>query len=359
MIKNLINIIAVASAVAFPAVKVQKAAEPTTGYKIYEGQYVSEILIGDIQHDYIGLEGHYELGAFEDVNTNNFFNIAVWINSGGIVYNSFISFNGEGYTLIDWEKSGLSFEPYYESRPYPLTKTNFCLYLKKPLKVLRSYPWTEKYLSYTSPAREFAAGYDGLIPSFYYTSISGNKSFLDSINSVSSLVQGKLWTSGDVSSLHIEKDDFIFQYYYVYASAEVTEQLYIVYLRAYAKSKDGQKVADYNISELANIDLHKNIRKVGSYIFPEPVSTLETKSGYYNILRSGGAYGLTDSVKKYEEGYKDGQENPTFKSFIVSAFEACSAFFSLPVLGEHITIGTLIGSFVGLGALFLLIRLFR
>ena len=74
MIKNIIKIIAVASAVAFPAVKVQKAAEPTTGYKIYEGQYVSEILIGDIAHDYMGKEGQWELGAFKDVNTNNYFN---------------------------------------------------------------------------------------------------------------------------------------------------------------------------------------------------------------------------------------------------------------------------------------------
>lgn len=61
----------------------------------------------------------------------------------------------------------------------------------------------------------------------------------------------------------------------------------------------------------------------------------------------------------YGQGFIDGQNNPTFKSFIVSAFDACSAFFNIPILGSNITIGTLIGSFVGLGALFLIIKLFR
>ena len=363
MIKNIIKIIAVASAVAFPAVNVQKAAKPTTGYQLYVGQYVSEIYIGDILHNYSRSEGEWELGAFEDLNTDLHFDIAIKINSIGIVDNAYMQFQNKSQTLIDWEKSGLSLDPAYNDEwkqwKYSVTKTNFVLYLKRPLKAIRIYNWTDEYLAYTSPAREFAAGYDGFIPSFYYTSISGNEDYISKINSLTGLITGKVWTSGDVSSLNIEKDEFVFQYYYVYASAEATEQLYTVYLRAYAKSKDGQKVSDFNISELAYIDFHKNIKRVGSYTFPKPVSTLETKEGYYNIIRSGGAYGLTDSIKNYEEGYKDGQGNPTFKSFIVSAFEACAAFFSLPVLGEHITVGTLIGSFVGLGALFLIIKLFR
>lgn len=363
MIKKILKLIAVAQAVAFPAVNVQKAEKPTTGFQIYQDQYVSEILIGDITHNYGRGKGEWELGAFEDLKTELYFDIAIVINSVGIVEKAYMQFQNKSQALIDWEKSGLSLDPAYSDEwkqwKYSLTKTNFCLYLKRPLKAIRIYNWTNEYLAYTSPAREFASGYDGFIPSFYYTSILGNEDYISKINSLTGLITGKVWTSGDVSSLNIEKDQFVFQYYYVYASAEVTEQLYTVYLRAYAKSKDGQKVSDLNISELAYIDLNKNIRRVGTYTFPQPVSTLETKEGYYNIIRSGGAYGLTDSIKNYEEGYKDGQGNPTFKSFIVSAFEACAAFFSLPVLGEHITVGTLIGSFVGLGALFLLIRLFR
>lgn len=364
MVKKIFKLMAVASAVAFPAVKVQKAANPTTGYKIYQGQYISEILVGDIMHDYIGSNGIFELGAFEDLNTNTYFSIGFGINSGGVVYDSWMQFKNKSSALIDWEKSGLSYNPAYDEydpewRYSLMNKNNFCLYLKRPLKAFRIYPWTEKYLAYTSPAREFASGYDGFIPSFYYTSISGNKDYISEINSLTGLITGKVWQSGNVASLGIEKEGFILQDYYVLASVEEAEQLYTVYLCAYAKSKDGQKFTDFNICELAYLDLGGKVRRVGAYTFPQPVSTLETKSDYYNIIRSGGAYGLTDSVKNYEEGYKDGQGNPTFKSFIVSAFEACGAFFALPVLGQHITIGALIGSFVGLGALFLLIKLFR
>lgn len=351
MIKKILKIIAVAQAVTFSSSNIQKyAAKPTTGYQIYEGQYVSEIFIGDVSHDYIGIDGHWGLGNFRDPDTNKNIIIAIWIKEG-VVETSYIEEAWSG--LVDWDKSGLTYD---NSWRYTIPKNNFCLYLKKPLQALDITDRTNLYLSYTSPAREFAAGYDGFIPSYYYTSISGNKGFFDSITSVSSLVRGNLWKSGDVSSLNIEKDGFIIQYYYVYASVPGTE-VYNVLLRAYAKSKDGNDSTEFNISQLAYMD--SSYRKFESYRFPYPVSTLETTPGYYDIIRSGGAYGLTDSVKNYEEGYKDGQGNPTFKSFIVSAFDACSAFFSLPVLGEHITIGTLIGSFVGLGALFLLIKLFR
>lgn len=363
MIK-IIKIIAVASAVAFPSINIQKAnePEPLKGYQIYEGQYVSEILIGDILHDYIGTEGHWELVHFDNVNTNQWFNIAVWIK-GGIVEHAFMQFQNKSSALIDWEKSGLAYNPAYDDYTftwsYSLTKTNFCLYLKQPLKAIHTSKRTNLYLSYTSPAREFAAGYNGFIPSFYYTSISGNEDYISKINSLTGLITGKVWQSGNVASLGIEKEGFIIQDYYVLASVEEAEQLYSVYLSANAKSKDGQKSVVLNISELGYVDLSDNTKRVGSYNFPQPVSTLETRSDYYDLIRSGGAYGLTDSVKKYDDGYKDGQGNPTFKSFIVSAFEACGAFFALPVLGQHITIGALIGSFVGLGALFLLIKLFR
>lgn len=353
MINKILKIIAVASAVAFPAVKVQKANEPLKGYQIYGGQYVSEILIGDISHDYIGRDGSWDLGNFTDPDTNKHIEIAIVIN-GGIVEKSYIEEAWSG--LVDWEKSGLTYD---NSWRYIIPKTNFCLYLKKPLQASDISERTPLYLSYTSPAREFAAGYDGFIPSFYYTSISGNEDYISKINSLTGLLTGKVWQSGNVASLGIEKQGFIIQDYYVFASVLESEQLYTVYLSANAKSKDGQKSVVFNISALGYIDLSDNTKRVGSYNFPQPVSTLETRSGYYNLIRSGGAYGLTDSVKNYEEGYKDGQGNPTFKSFIVSAFEACSSFFSLPVLGEHITIGTLIGSFVGLGALFLIIKLFR
>ena len=357
MIKKILKIIAVAQAVAFSSVNVPKAAKPITGYQIYEGQYVSEILVGDIMHDYIGKEGSWELGRFGDLNTNQDFNIAIHIK-GGVVDNAFIQFENQASALIDWERTGLSYNN--EWRYSLMSKTNFCLYLKRPLKAIRTYNnLTEKYLAYTSPAREFAAGYDGFIPSFYYTSISGNKSFFDSIDSISSLIRGTLWKSGDVSSLNIEKDKFIIQYYYVVASVQEETEVYDVWLRAYAKGKDGGNSTEFNMRQLVHANLMMKDATFKSYDFPYSVSTLETTPGYYNIIRSSGAYGITDSIKNYEEGYKDGQGNPTFKSFIVSAFEACGAFFALPVLGQHITIGALIGSFVGLGALFLLIKLFR
>ena len=354
MIKNIITTIAVASTLAFPSIRFEKANQntPKEGFEIFEGQYCSEILIGDISHAYIDW-GCWNLATFSDNNDNSFL-FGICINENSTVEMAYI--DGANKGLIDWERSGLSYNGEWR---YVIDKSYFCLYFKKPLKATNINERTRQYLSYTSPAKTFAAGYDGFIPSYYYTSISGNESYVSGITSTSSLITGKVWTSGDVSNLNIEKNDFIIQNYYVYASVDGGQREYDVWLRAFAKSKDGEKVADLNISELVYVNLNQNKRSASSYDFPKPVATLETKPGYYDIIRSGGAYGLTDGVMNYQEGYKDGQGNPTFKSFIVSAFEACSAFFSLPILGEHITIGTLIGAFVGLGALFLIIRLFR
>ena len=352
MINKILKIIAVTSAVAFPSITIEKANSKTNkGYEILEGQYCSEILVGDISHAYIDW-GCWNLATFSDSNDNSFL-FGICIEENSTVEMAYI--DGANNNLIDWERSGFSYNGEWR---YVFDKSYFCLYFKKPLKATHISNETNLYLSYTSPARDFASGYDGLIPSFYYTSISGNEKYFLDITSVSSLITGQIWKSGDVSKLGIENNGFIIQNYYVYASLENTDRSYNVWLRAFAKSKD-DKVADINISELVYVNLNENRRSFNSYTFPQPVSTLETKTGYYNIIRSSGAYGITESIRNYEEGYKDGQGNPTFKSFIVSAFEACSAFFSLLVLGEHITIGTLIGSFVGLGALFLIIRLFR
>lgn len=359
MITKILKIIAVAQAIALPNINIKKAnaSNPSyKGYEILEGQYCSEILLGDISHAYIDW-GDYVLGQFTDTTVKNkYLRVVIHIAENHTVRKASVEF-GEDKDLIDWERSGLLYPQH--GTEYVFEKSYFCLYFKKPLKATKISPSTKQYLSYTSPAREFAGGYDGFVPSFYYTSISGNESYVSGITSTSSLITGKVWTSGDVSDLNIEKNNFIIQNYYVYAALGETYREYEVWLRALAKSKDGEKGVDLNVSKLVYINLNQNRRTVSSYDFPKPVATLDTKSGYYDIIRSGGAYGVTDSVMNYQEGYKDGQGNPTFKSFIVSAFEACSAFFSLPVLGKNITIGTLIGSFVGLGALFLLIKLFR
>lgn len=356
MINKILKIIAVAQAIALPNINIKKANESNTfkGYEIFEGQYCSEILVGDISHAYIE-EGDYILGRFTDpANEEKYFLFSINIDENRTVEKAYVQF-GEDKDLIDWERSGLSVP---HGGAYVFEKSYFCLYFSKPLKATNISPRTRQYLSYTSPAGVYAAGYDGFIPSFYYTSISGNKSF-DKHTSISSLLIGDLWKSGDVSSLKIEKDNFIIQYYYVVASIKYETQIYDVWLRAHAKGKDGGNTTEFNMRNLVHVNLMMKDATFSSYDFPYPVSTLETTPGYYNIIRSSGAYGLTESVMNYQEGYKDGQNNPTFKSFIVSAFEACSAFFSLPVLGENITIGTLIGSFIGLGALFLIIKLFR
>ena len=354
--KKLLKKIAILSLSALP-LSVQAKDTGVTGYEIYDGEYISTLLIGDITHDYIGKQGYYDLAYFpNEQNNGRLFYISIDIlESGSTAF--FITFETPGSSdLIDWEASNLEVP---KSNYYFIRTPNIAIYLKKPLKVTHVTTNTRKYLAATSPAQSFAGGYDGFIPSFYYTSISGNKSFFDGIDSVSSLIEGELWTSGNVASLNIKKDGFIIQYYYVSASVMERQAMYDVWLRAFAKSEDGNKMMDFNLKELVFVDLNLNDRKVESYDFPYPVSCLKTIEGYYNIIHSSGAYGITDSVMTYQEGYKDGQANPTFKSFIVSAFEACSAFFALPVLGQNITIGTLIGSFVGLGALFLLIRLFR
>lgn len=350
------------AALALSALPLSAQVKETTtkGYEIYEGEYVSTLLIGDITHDYIGKPGYYALAYFQDKNNPDpgYFLFTIHVYDSGKV-DSYFTFEGTQTVLkdlIDWEASKLD-RP--EDKYKFIGRPNIPIYFKKPLGATGIGTNTKKYLATTSPAQSFAGGYDGFIPSFSYTSISGNKPYFTNITSLSSLIIGKLWQSGNVASLNIEEKGFILQNYYVSASVEEAEQLYIVYLYAYAKSKDGQKTVDLIIKELGYVDLSDNTKRVGSYYFPAPVSTLETTPGYYSIIRSGGAYGITESMPTYQEGYKDGQGNPTFKTFIVTAFEACSAFFSLPVLGKNITIGTLIGSFVGLGALFLIIKLFR
>lgn len=355
--KKLLTKIAILSLSALP-LPVQEKDTGVKGYEIYEGEYISTLLLGDITHDYIGGKPglYYNLAFFQNTEDNRFFFFTIHILDSGATETYFTFESIGSQDLIDWEASKLN-KP--QDKFYFISTPNIPIYFKIPLKAGGIFSQTKKYLATTSPAQSFAGGYDGFIPSFSYTSISGNEDYISKINSLTGLITGHVWQSGNVASLNIEEKGFILQNYYVSASVEESEQLYIVYLYAYAKSKDGQKTVDLIIKELGYVDLSDNTKRVGSYYFPAPVSTLETKLGYYSIIRSGGAYGLTDSVKNYEEGYKDGQNNPTFKTFIVSAFEACSAFFSLPVLGKNITIGTLIGSFVGLGALFLIIKLFR
>ena len=332
------------------------------GYEIYDGQYISTLLIGDITHDYIGKPGFYDLVSFpNEQNGRRLFYITIDILDSGSTQFYFTFETPDALNLIDWEASNL-IKPGGTGPLYYLffEEPNIPVYFKRPLKATGIVTNTKKYLATTSPAQSFAGSYDGFIPAFYYTSISGNKSFFDSITSLSSLPTGKAWQSGDVSGYGIKINNFIIQNYYVVADILESEKEYVVNLLAYAKSDDGQKSVDIIIQpRLGFVNLQSGITEAKTYNFPQPVPTLETTLGYYNIIRSSGAYGLTESIKNYEEGYKDGQGNPTFKSFIVSAFEACAAFFSLPVLGEHITIGALIGAFVGLGALFLLIRLFR
>ena len=353
---KLLKKIAILTLSALPLSAPAKEAAPK-GFEIYEGEYISTLLLGDITHDYIGKPGFYDLAWFTNTEDNKSFHLTINILDSGATQTFFTFDDYVTKDLIDWEASKIK-EPENQYQFFP--NGNIPVYFKRPVRVVGVGTNTKTYLATTSPAQSFAFGYDGFIPAFYYTSISGNKSFFESITSLSSLPTGKAWQSGDVSGYGIKINDFIIQNYYVSADILESEKEYVVNLWAYAKSDDGQKSVDLIIQpRLGYVNLQSKINEAKTYYFPQPVSTLTTTEGYYNIIRSGGAYGLTESIKNYEEGYKDGQGNPTFKSFIVSAFEACAAFFSLPVLGEHITIGTLIGAFVGLGALFLLIRLFR
>lgn len=357
--KTLIKKIAILTLSSVIPLSVQSKDTAVKGYEIYEGEYISTLLLGDIHHDYIGEHADHILAYFQNTDNSDdgYFFFRLLIHDSGKV-DAFFTFTGNQNIqedLIDWEASKLK-KPTDNYPHYFIYSDNIPIYFKRPLKVTGIGTDTKKYLATTSPALSFAGGYDGFIPSFSYTSISGNKS----ITSVSSLPVGKLWQSGNVAGLGIEKNGFIIQDYYVNASVLESEHKYIVQLLAYAKSKDGQKETDITIKpRLVYVNLDSNIQESETYNFPQPVPTLAVTRGYYDIIRSTGAYGITESVMTYAQGYKDGQGNPTFKSFIVSAFEACSAFFSLPVLGKNITVGTLIGSFIGLGALFLIIRLFR
>lgn len=350
---KLLNKIGILALSALPlSAQANNTAINGKGYEIYEGQYVSTLLVGDVSHDYIG-NGYHNIAYFENED-GRFFFFTIHVHSNGATDGYFTFESNGSIDLIDWKATNLQ-KP---TDKYYFITGNRPIYFNRPLKATGISTDTNKYLATTSPALSYAGGYDGFIPSFNYTYVSANKDYLSSITSVNNIVTGQLWKSGDVASLNIEKDGFIIQYYYIGASVDTSKRQYDVWLYAYGKSKDNRLI-DLNIKELAYIDLNMNIRNINNYNYPQPVPTLETKSGYYNIIRSNGAYGITDSIINYETGYKVGQENPTFKTFIISSFDACSSFFNIPVLGDNITIGTLIGSFVGLGALFLLIRLFR
>ena len=225
-------------------------------------------------------------------------------------------------------------------------------------------PTLENYKIYSiGIAEAFAKTFDGILPGQTYNYIGESYKTPQDIleiynNNKYSLPYWHIQT-GDLSTTGFEPEQGWFaQDATIRGGYDSSSDIYTTEINYHCKNEEG-RLLDVT-KEITNYAFRTNVTTGNegfwfSQIGGLPIVSVD-KGDYYNFIRSRGAI---LPVQSYDKGYKDGQNNPTFKSFIVSSFDACQGFFNLPVMGEHITIGTLIGSFVGLGALFLLISLFR
>lgn len=281
--------------------------------------------------------------------------IATWNTGYNLVDKSNLNVAGNGNIPI-----GSPTYSYVDGK----SNNNCIVHFTEPLIVAEVKPTLENYkISCIGVAEAFAKTYDGILPGQTYNRISDSGNTPANIlkiynNNKNSLPSWHIQT-GDLSNTGFEPADGWFaQDAIIRGNYSSSSDIYHTEINYHCKNKDG-RLLDVD-KEITNYDFKTNsVTGNGGYYFTEmgglPIVSVD-KSDYYNFIRSTGAI---IPVQSYDRGYKDGQNNPTFKSFIVSSFDACKGFFDLPVLGEHITIGTLIGSFVGLGALFLLIKLFR
>lgn len=252
--------------------------------------------------------------------------------------------------------------------PQEYVNKNVLVHFKEPVFVRALASGIENYVFNPKPVDKFALTYNGLLNGYAYNMVGGR-----------------------------EDIDPAFAYEYIRKRAQLitdsTDWWNGLTMFRIATFKNGSEMFDIVgiVSGPGTVGLfsnykspnHSKIKELSSYqkkadgTFEIYATHQRSIDGYYTctivdetaakfVLTSGPDFSaFLDYAKSvgypegYGQGFTDGQNNPTFKSFIVSAFDACSAFFNIPVLGSNITIGTLIGSFVGLGALFLIIKLFR
>lgn len=403
MIKKILKLIAAAQAVAFPAIKypVQKADNSETTLEttlqatntLYENAVVDSLFITypkdtkDIVEALgpVGYTNMIVLSPVSDLTFNLLFQASSTL--GDWPYNglAIIAYGNEDdfaklETYIDTSNlktysvssdgranRGIFFGD-CKNVPQEYINKNVLVNFKEPVFVRRVAPGIEKYVFNPKPVDKFALTYNGLLNGYAYNMLGGRQDIDPALayeyikNHAQLITDSSDWWNGltmfRVATFENGTDTFDIVGIVsgpgnvgLYSSYKSPNHAKIKGLANYQKKSDGT----YEITAT-----HQ--RSIDGYYTCTIVD--ETAAKY--VLTSGPDFSaFLDYAKSigYPEGYgqglTDGQNNPTFKSFIVSAFDACSAFFNIPILGSNITIGTLIGSFIGLGALFLIIKLFR
>ena len=394
--KKFLKIIAVAQAGAFPAIEtpVQKAdtlentleatnilyqnsivdslfvTYPKNTIDIYKAcGYTALIQLSPVSN--LELVFGFLCGKdYEDYPDNPYNGLAIIAYSGeawDTLNNYLDTSNLKYFSLVGDDNRGIFFGD-CKMCPQNYINQNVIINFKEPVLVRVVAPGIEKYVFSPKPVDKYALTYNSLLNGYSYNMLGGREDIDPAFayeyikNHAQKITDPQDWWAGftmfrvatfkngsetfDIVGIVSGPGDVgLFTNYKAGNTAHLKELV------------DYQKEADNSYSIFATHQI-----SIGGYYACTIVD--ETASRF--VLTSGADFSsFLDYAKSvgYPEGYAqgvtDGQNNPTFKSFIVSAFEACSAFFSLPVLGQNITVGTLIGSFIGLGALFLLIRLFR
>lgn len=399
MIKKILKLIAAAQAVAFPAIKypVQKADNSDTTLEttlkatniLYQNAVVDSLFITYPKNtldvfNVCGYEGLIQLSPVSNLDYYILFYCGK--NVGDYFYNGLVCVawgGNEEWTTLEKYLDTSNLKVYSltgdgsnksvcfgdcKSIPQEYINKNVLVNFKEPCLVRKLAPGIENYVFNPKPVDKFALTYNGLLNGYAYNMVGGRQdidpaSAYEYIKTHAQLITDSSdWWNG-------------LTMFRVATFKNGTETFDIVGI----VSGPGNVglYTNYKSPKHTKIKELSNYQKLSNGTYEITATHQRSIDGYYTctivdetaakyVLTSGPDFtAFLDYAKSvgYPEGYgqglTDGQNNPTFKSFIVSAFDACSAFFNIPILGSNITIGTLIGSFVGLGALFLIIRLFR
>ena len=396
MIKKILKLMAVVQATAFPVFSVNRAnstEKEADTFKetntLYQNAIVDSLFITYPKDtkDIVDVEGNQEMiivSPVSDLSFNILFDAAS--NPERWPYNGLAVIawgNASNFTKIetyidtsnlkthsithDTSNIGLFFGD-CKNIPEEYINKNVLVHFKEPVFVRRVAHGIEKYVFNPKPVDKFALTYNGLLNGYNYNMVGGRDDIHPALayeyikNHAKLITDSSDWWNG-LTMFRVatfKNGTGMFDIVGI-VSGPGTVGLFSNY-----NSPNHSK-----IKELSNISKKSDgtyevyaTHQVSINEYYTCTIVDETASGY--VLTSGPDFSsFLDYAKSvgypegYGQGFTDGQNNPTFKSFIVSAFDACSAFFNIPILGSNITIGTLIGSFVGLGALFLIIKLFR
>ena len=399
MIKKIVKLMAVVQAIAFPVFSVNRAS-PTTEKEadtfketntLYENAIVDSIFITNPNNvKELNTTGTNLVLSFSPVsNLSKRINFFSFITTGSgknyTFYEGFAMFGWTGEIENNYEPfvdlsnlskfinypssagSGYAFGEVYDI-PEEKRNKNCLVHFKEPVKVKYILPGIENFVFNPKPVDKFALTYNGLLNGYSYNMLGGKEDIdpaqayeyiknhaqliSDTSNWWNGLTMFRVATfkngSGMFDIVGIVSGPGNVGLFSNYNSPNHSK---IKELSNYQKKSDGT----YKIYATHQLSINEYY---ACTIVDETAAKFVLTSGadFSSFLDYAKSVGYPEG---YAQGVTDGQNNPTFKSFIVSAFEACSAFFSLPVLGQNITVGTLIGSFIGLGALFLIIKLFR